>query len=329
MNLVSNIHISNFKSIQNIELEDCRRINLFIGKPNVGKSNIMEALTLFGLLHSEHLHHNEFQNFLTSIRVDNVTELLFNGDTTRKIELAAGNDHLVATFHEHYPSAIFNPLVGEERWISTDNGYISFIPSAHSEREIRSYYFRTPFSFAHSTATFLQPPTGCNLFQILNSLPELKSEISEMLDEYGLKLVFDQNSKEIKFWKQLSHGEIYIVPFHSIADTLQRIIFYKAAIASNQNAIITFEEPEAHAYPPYIAKITGDIIHSATNQFFITTHSPYIVNDFIEADRSEMAIFLVDYQNGATIVKRIKDEDLSQVYEFGIDLFFNTSMFLK
>ncbi|GHT21985.1 hypothetical protein FACS189430_03060 [Bacteroidia bacterium] len=50
MDLVSNIHIINFKSIQDIVLEDCRRINLFIGKPNVGKSNILEALTLMGLV---------------------------------------------------------------------------------------------------------------------------------------------------------------------------------------------------------------------------------------------------------------------------------------
>jgi len=40
------ISIKNFKSIRELAL-DCRRVNLFIGAPNTGKSNILEALGLF------------------------------------------------------------------------------------------------------------------------------------------------------------------------------------------------------------------------------------------------------------------------------------------
>ena len=47
-----NIKIENFKSLRHIELNDCKRINIFIGKPNVGKSNILEALSLFSLTHN-------------------------------------------------------------------------------------------------------------------------------------------------------------------------------------------------------------------------------------------------------------------------------------
>ena len=41
------IEIKRFKSIKHIVLKECKRINLLIGKPNVGKSNILEALTAF------------------------------------------------------------------------------------------------------------------------------------------------------------------------------------------------------------------------------------------------------------------------------------------
>ena len=47
--IIKNIHIENFKSAKNVELTDCKRINLLIGKPNVGKSNLLEALSLFCL----------------------------------------------------------------------------------------------------------------------------------------------------------------------------------------------------------------------------------------------------------------------------------------
>lgn len=48
--IIKNIHIENFKSAKNVELTDCKRINLLIGKPNVGKSNLLEALSLFACL---------------------------------------------------------------------------------------------------------------------------------------------------------------------------------------------------------------------------------------------------------------------------------------
>jgi hypothetical protein len=51
-NFFDSVHITNFKSLKDVTLSDCKRINLLIGKPNVGKSNILEAIGLFGLGYS-------------------------------------------------------------------------------------------------------------------------------------------------------------------------------------------------------------------------------------------------------------------------------------
>ncbi|RLI82013.1 hypothetical protein DRP04_04880 [Archaeoglobales archaeon] len=42
---VREVEIENFKSIKHLKLE-CRRINVFIGEPNTGKSNIIEAIVV-------------------------------------------------------------------------------------------------------------------------------------------------------------------------------------------------------------------------------------------------------------------------------------------
>ena len=110
-------------------------------------------------------------------------------------------------------------------------------------------------------------------------MPKLKEELRTIFNDYGLKYVFDTNSQEIKVMKEKKPGEIFLIPFHSIADTLQRMIFYKAAIESNSESALVFEKPEAHSYPPFISKVTQDIIQSDRNQFFITTHSPYVVTN--------------------------------------------------
>ncbi|MFA7303696.1 MAG: AAA family ATPase [Methanoregula sp.] len=43
--MIERLQIKNFKSIKDLEL-DCKRVNVFIGEPNTGKSNILEALGL-------------------------------------------------------------------------------------------------------------------------------------------------------------------------------------------------------------------------------------------------------------------------------------------
>jgi hypothetical protein len=44
--MVTNVKIKNFKSIRDLEFS-ARRVNVFVGEPNTGKSNILEALAFF------------------------------------------------------------------------------------------------------------------------------------------------------------------------------------------------------------------------------------------------------------------------------------------
>ena len=43
-NFIDYIEIKNFKSIRHLELTGFKRINLLLGRPNAGKSNLLEAL---------------------------------------------------------------------------------------------------------------------------------------------------------------------------------------------------------------------------------------------------------------------------------------------
>jgi len=181
---------------------------------------------------------------------------------------------------------------------------------------------------------FLLPPFGENIIDTLSDndgISEVNAWIKKEFAKNGLEYLLDVVSSSIKVQQRLNDNKIKQLPYSSVSDTLQRIIFYKTAVASNKNAVLLFEEPEAHAFPPYIKTITQDIIEAKTNQFFIVTHSPFIVNDFLEyADlRKEVAIYLFDFKNRQTIVKRLTDEELDEVYNFGIDLFFNIECFLR
>ncbi|MDQ6762144.1 MAG: ATP-binding protein [Bacteroidota bacterium] len=113
-----------------------------------------------------------------------------------------------------------------------------------------------------------------------------------------------------------------------MADTLQRIIFYKAAITSNNNSILLFEEPEAHAFPPYMTHLTQEMIYKKDNQYFVATHSPFILNDLLENGREELSVFIVYYENRETKVRQLTQEELHDVLQDGIDLFTNSESFI-
>ncbi|MBP6066033.1 AAA family ATPase [Bacteroides sp.] len=323
--MTTRIEIKNFKSVKHVVLKDCKRINLLIGKPNVGKSNILEALSAFSLPYARYTNNKSLQQF---IRCENESELFYNGDKTKDIEIHTDSDQFVFQSSKTSFVSRLNGLLNGKSVVELSGLKIKQTGSEMPNKDVRSYFFPTPFQFENTDVNILQPTTGCNLSSILDSLEHTKDEISDILALYGLKLSFDQASQQLKLLKSVSENSIYLVPFNSIADTLQRMMYYKTAIASNENAILTFEEPEAHSYPPYVSKITTDIIYSESNQFFITTHSPYVLNEFLENKKEDLAIYLIDFEDGETSVRGLTDEEIDKVYQFGVDLFFNSEIFL-
>lgn len=340
---IKNIEISNFKSVNNVSLNNCSRINLFIGRPNVGKSNLLEALSLFSLPFAKINSSKKISNF---IRLENEAELFFDGNIEKPVQINTniGNCEIrysksVGLDSGQNPMGWANlkQLVIYIQFLNNEKGIqltidekmnVKYSSKADYDFPVKKYSFTPNIKGKKSNLTFLIPPHGTNLLTILTHYKELKDDLIEIFLEYGLQLVFDKASQSIKIVKKNKGKDMFLVPYNSIADTLQRIIFFKSAVASNENSILLFEEPEAHSFPPYIVHITQQIIHSTSNQFFISTHSPYIVNDFLENSRYELSIFSTDFKNGETVVRKLTKEEIYDVYQYGLDLFSNNESFL-
>ncbi len=323
------IHINNFKSIRDLKINDCRRINLFIGYPNVGKSNILEALGLFTV---PFLEKGESLNRL--VRAENKNELFYNASEnscvveTNLKKITVEND--IRTLR-----LFFNKEETIDRGYRFTNDLTVEYGSPFEDDfyAVKRYTFKQEKQWKSTGDQFLLPPFGENLIDVLSynsELEDVKKWMKEEFSKFELEYILDKISNSIKVQRRLTGDEVVQLPYSSIADTLQRLIFYKTAIASNKNSALLFEEPEAHAFPPYIATLTHDIINSTTNQFFIATHSPFVINDFLkyESIRKETAIYLVDFKDGATITKRLSDDEVDEVYNYGIDLFFNIESLL-
>jgi len=110
---IDNISISNFKSIRNLNIEGLTRINLFIGKPNVGKSNILEAFGMFSLPYLELNPNKKFSSF---IRIENQNEIFSDGIFENQIILKTNIGNCTITNNPDYknPETVANKLTKED-----------------------------------------------------------------------------------------------------------------------------------------------------------------------------------------------------------------------
>ncbi len=342
----TDIIIENFKSLRKVELKDCRRINVLIGKPNVGKSNFLEALSFFSLAHNLGIGGRFNSSLQSYMRYENERMLFFNGDARLPIKIqtnlvsctvtADSSEDLMIDFKGETYDATIKWVLGERASVPTMK---NMSPKKQFFKTLKRYIFENHAQkfverpmIGSSRALFLQPPYGVNLAQILFRYPDLANDFATVFAEYGLGFFLDKATYTLRIVKKLNQAHEILsgitIPYTAMADTLQRIIFYKTAIASNQDSILLFEEPEAHSFPPYIVDITQGMIYAKNNQFFVTTHSPFVLNDLLENGRDELAVFLMDWKEGETVIKKLTDAQLHDIYQYGIDLFTNLETFL-
>jgi hypothetical protein len=262
------------------------------------------------------------------IRVENTADIFYDGLSANQIEVNVDGQSLNAMRSSGNGLAVTVTSNGESATYSFGSGLnLTTKKEPNGLPNILAYFFPKQFSSESSNLGFLLPPGGSNLMETVAQMPGLKQELAELFHNYGLKMVFDSASRQIKAMKE-NGSDIFLVPFSSLADSLQRLIFYKAAIRSNSGKLICFEEPESHTFPPYISSVVNDIIASDDNSFFITTHSPYILSSLLESAGDDLAVFIVDMDDNATVAKRLTEAELQAAYDNGTDFFYNIEAYL-
>ena len=90
------------------------------------------------------------------------------------------------------------------------------------------------------------------------------------------------------------------------------------------NSIILLDEPESNTFPFYTKFLAESIALDNTNQFFITTHNPYLLLSLIEKTPSEkINVFLTNMKDYQTQVTNLKTTQISEILELNSDVFFN------
>lgn len=321
--MIKVLTIKNFKSIKQLKL-NCKRVNLFIGKPNVGKSNLLEAVGTFSLPFA-------YGNLKEIIRFENLANLFFDQEVSEKIEIAADGFSFGVKFQSGSFRATFDDSAGKNKSETEWNYDGKVMSGGYSSRDLppfKLYRFSILNTYSQQESDFLLPPKGANLLQILLTNKELRKFVVGLFSEYGLKLVLKPQEHKIEVQKEIE-DVIIAYPYSLVSDTLQRVVFHFLAIETNRDSILIFEEPEAHAFPYYTKFLAERISLDNSNQYFISTHNPYFLLSLLEkTPKEDIGIFITYFKEYQTKVKPVAEKQKSALLDLDASVFFNLDRFL-
>ena len=98
-------------------------------------------------------------------------------------------------------------------------------------------------------------------------------------------------------------------------------------ISTIHHCEIFLEEPEENLFPPTQQILMRSLLKllrsDEGNTFFISTHSPYILDILLERESYDFGLFYILSSKKGSIVETATEEDVQDMYEDGVDAFFN------
>ena len=347
-NFIKYLEVRNFKSLKDLKIE-CSKINLFIGRTNVGKSNLLEALSLLGKSSGEKFYSNmiKYQDIDNLFYNSNVKNPVIITTDKHKAILKRWNKEEFGFFqnlinndldlYKHYHENLTNTISNFQEFMKEkflDDNWLNKIyggkietksnklyPKNNINSNIKYYKFKL-VDFTHDDPDSLSYPNGSNLFSILSTNEQLKKTIVSYMKDYDLELLYQPSINNFKIQKRKGYL-VYDIPFVVFSDSILKITFYKAAILSNEDSVLIFEEPEVNSYPPYIRDLTDEILEDKKNQFFISTHSPYIFEKIIQENRDDISVFVLDYKDHESVAYNMSDDQIMKILDYDMDVFLN------
>lgn len=352
--MIQKLYIENFKSIRNLSLQP-GRVNVFIGEPSSGKSNLIEAIALLSkrsaplkqmirMKEPDHLFmnndleksirietdsaklnlsYNNGQYLVSIMDFESISEIKKYKSDTGTLQIGGEYSEINETFNRKY----VNPFIKKDTFefdLTNSDPFINL--NEYLSHSILYYKYKPLTDFTNKSTVRLNAPFGENLPQIILTRGKLKALLSEILLEYGLKLGINPNENSIKFFREIDNI-VYEYPLENLSDTLLRLIFYISAMHT-ENSTLLFEEPEAHIFPFYNKYFGEKIALDEKNQYFIATHNfPFVSSILQKTNPDKLRIYITEALPFETKISSFPQNKFEEVYDLGDSFFLNLNRF--
>ncbi|MBI1306718.1 MAG: AAA family ATPase [Bacteroidetes bacterium] len=333
---ISEVEIKNFKSIKELKFET-NRINVFIGEPNSGKTNILEALSFFSInaldsAFKDVIRYRNIANLFYDSLLDSPVEV--NTDIKKfRLDFAVNNS---GAFANYFEGVFYNNDEELQNYRKNRDGSGLYNFTLEHNGNIRSqnvgeknvmkcatYIFKKIEKFIPSFRPFLNPPFGDNIPNLLISNSTYKNLVSLFFREKGFRINLKPGENDLEIVKEVDEV-LYSYPYMTISETLQRLVFLMLAIDSNTDMTLIMDEPESNTFPFYTKFIAEKIAKDISNQYFITTHNPYVLINLIDKTPSkDLSVYVTRMKDYSTEIHKLNSDQIVSAMEYQHDIFFN------
>ena len=299
---------------------------MLIGKPNSGKSNILEAIGLLSYI-------GFGGDAVRYLRTGGSRELFYDKDISNELNIQTDVAEINAIgegMHVKWHWKMIEQGV-EEGVSSGPDGKPPRPPTGRIMETFRVFRFYRYFKPGEKSEPidYLRPPDGENLLGILYSNPKLRKIVGTFFEEFGYNLIIKPDEKRLEILK-IMDGIGVSLGINLVSETLLRMVFNFAVIESNKNAIIALEEPESHAFPFYVRLLAEAIARDTSNQYFISTHNPYFLITILEkTPKDDINVIVTEYSDYETKIHVLPKDRFSEILSMDIDVFFNLNRLLR
>jgi len=347
------INISNFRGIENLEIDDLKTINLLLGKNNCGKTSILEAIYLItgisipslsmninnfrNLIHSEiddfrFIYRNlDFDNIININTVDiknNIRELIITPDFfDKKKNIIQSDDEKIKSNNLSIDTLTETKKVNGLKYQFKINNekYESKIKLEYTNNILNPINFQQTIPKEYKEdiiGNYLLPNlSNINLDKIIEKIFINKDE-DKIIS--ALKVI-DQDITNIKLG---TNGMIYIdllginklLPINIMGDGIRKILTLLAYIIHSKDRIILIDEIENGLHYSSIKILWEALIKAALEnnvQLFITSHNFEILKylNLVLKDREE------SIKNEIRSYTIIKEKDFIKSYCYNYESF--------
>lgn len=330
--MITRLLIENFKTVRSLDLP-CKRFNLFIGDTNTGKTNVLEALTLLSqniiAPTRESPHQHELDRRI--LRYGQLNDLFPGRDVTLPLRVSSSLMNVSGRYGEAGFTFEFTDHVNHQaRYTFQAAGNPVGMPQegGNLQSKLRRYHYDPAVRFGPHWYTHLAPPDGSNLGAILMANTDLAEEVSEILAAKEVTIEVNPETYGISLRHSRARNVVVPIAFQNLSETLRRYLFMYVAIRTNQGSVLLFDEPEQNTYPFYTAHIGEIMALDGSNQYFLTTHNPYVLSAFVDkAPADELQVLATYRKEGRTEVHVLSTSELHELMEF--DAFLNIDRILN
>ena len=341
--------IRNLGPLKEVDIE-LKRINVIIGSQSSGKSCVLKTACYCTWVEKriELTQTSDFfakdDNFLKELERFHKLKGYIKPDTFISYEsdfMAFLYDNATKTFKFEWKEGRWNYKRSKVTYIPAERNLVAAIPNwfqvKFADDNIRD--FMADWETARQATT--DDLSVLNLGVSYHYDANTKSDKVKVLD--GVTLDFTNTSSGLQsvipLFVHLSHiTKIKNDRIESFANLQENNILLtkldeedKKDIYSNfvhtHHCEIFLEEPEANLFPPTQSCLVEWLLDMTKGEqpsnLFIATHSPYILNAFLEKTDIDMSLFYTRTDSKLISVKSTTEEDIQAIYDYGVDAFFN------